>query len=241
MSRLDNCRKDKKPFIVYMISKDKHTLRENLGLQTNHETHQTGIVTEQLTNSAIIGGINMRNRQDKFKKSKLSYTLFAAHTAIKINNAKLLGDIVGILIGFGMTIEEVLDARYGDDSYNLINVAAWNNSLGGLQFCVAKNADINFINKANEDIIQMLDAGCVSLKKMNPYSSKIYESNCTNCKEYIAEVRRYKAQEIIPSTSKPYKFGIKNTAIENVATKDVAIKDVATKDVAINTHVSERQ
>ena len=183
IERLEDCRSRGISFEVRILSEDKQMIRSDCGLKTDHQKHRTEHKSAQVSNATIIR--NISNRNIRKHNSKFSYSIFAAHTAIKINNVTLLDDIVKMVIGFGMTMDEIMDARYGDDAYNLLNMAAWNNALGCLKFCIGRGADISFINKRGENIYKMLENGCHHLTNMNPQMASINEANYRACDAYI--------------------------------------------------------
>ena len=187
LMRLKECRESGKPFKVIINSDAKYVMRNVCGTKTDHVNNITVVASQQKPNDFIMNKIHAQNR--KRSDSKLSFLVFCCHTAVKIDNVNLLKDIVKILSEF-MTEAEIFDARYGDSEYNLINIAAWNNSIGGLRYCVGKGVDINIINNDGESIFQMLENGVAHQNKglsKNSTTARVNNDNYKKCVKFLQD------------------------------------------------------
>ena len=150
VSKVQICRKRNISFQINILSEVKKIVRDAYGIYTNHEAHTSTAVSRQCSNNKVILDTFIA-KASRNRRNCVSFMLFACQQATKIDNDNLLDMISNYIITtYGMTIEEILDARYQDDQCNLIIKAAWNNSESCLRWCVMKGADINFVHNNNE-------------------------------------------------------------------------------------------
>lgn len=195
--RLAYCTQNNKPFKIFTEAKHKDTIRNVLGNEANRELNITQTTGRQKkSNNAIFEDIKTKAR--RYPDSAITYMLFCAHAVLKNHNIELLTLITNYLISnYGLTMEQVLDSRYGDYEFSLLNTAAWNLDKSGIVFCVSNGADIDFINMSGENIQQVMEAGYHKLRKYkkDEMSKRAFATYYNECCEYIKDTRALRKQE----------------------------------------------
>lgn len=242
MERLALARETGTHFKVKISSYIKKIVRDDCGIKTDHDKNRSDVSYEQKPNNVILRNIASQNR--KSPKTAISFLVFSSFAATKIDNVELVKSIVNMLKEY-MTIDEILEAKYGDDEYNLINTAAWNLSIGVLRFCVSSGANIKLRNKAGETIYDMLDGGKDHAFKYNNKKnarSGIIEANYRKCTDYIRESERNASMFArVEDESKGFSYKKKTPEKESVTkneTKDET-KAVAKAVAKAETQVDE--
>ena len=210
--RLEECREKGKEFEIRLKSHDKKKVRDSCGLKTDHERHVTSHQQSQMGNDVIMNKI--KNYATNNRGINISFLLFALHSSCKINNTTLFSMIKTLLITkYKMTIEEILGATYGDDGTNLLFAAAWNCAESCLRLCVGLGGDINYINKANENINDVLLGGYRNLVKGDKLSSNMFKIRYTACLSYIRDVQKSLSKPVadVTESSEVFSFASKKT------------------------------
>ena len=210
--RLEECREKGKEFEIRLKSHDKKKVRDSCGLKTDHERHVTSHQQSQMGNDVIMNKI--KNYATNNRGINISFLLFALHSSCKINNTTLFSMIKTLLITkYKMTIEEILGATYGDDGTNLLFAAAWNCAESCLRLCVGLGGNINYINKANENINDVLLGGYRNLVKGDKLSSNMFKIRYTACLSYIRDVQKSLSKPVadVTESSEVFSFASKKT------------------------------
>lgn len=204
--RLAYCTEHNVPFKIFTTSEVKDTMRKLLGNKANRELNRTETVERQKkSNDAIFHDVTTRARSRP--DSAITYLLYCAHAVLKNHNIGLLTSISNHLVkNYGLTMAQVLDSRYGDSEFSLLNTAAWNLDKAGMAFCVSNGADIDFVNKSGENIDQVMRGGYRQrlepkqdrngkLIPLDEMSKRLQKTHYNNCIEYISELRQLQAEE----------------------------------------------
>jgi len=156
IERLLQCREDGSRFVcAILLQIDKQLFRNVLGLTTDHDERQT-----VRTGSAAGTDAAYRTIVGHNCYNKISFIIGACQTCTKNENHILLNLLILYLINnFGMTKIEILESSYGEDGYTMLNAACWNLSKECMIYCIANGANVNFRNKRNEGIREVLKCG----------------------------------------------------------------------------------
>jgi hypothetical protein len=189
IERLAYCTEHNVPFKIFLNADFKDTVRRMLGLRANRELNRTECVGRQkVTNDTALASIITYARSKP--NLSISYKLFCAHAVTKTKNVDLLRMIVNnIMTTHKMTMEQILEARYGDDEYTLLNTAAWNLCKNSIIYCRSNGANIHFSNKNNEDIFTVMKAGYEHQRKQkdDALNKRAFKSYYDDCVQYIRE------------------------------------------------------